>query len=122
MSKEWEQTATDLEIVERFRNLTTRKRISHFTFVVSIRGMRDRLYKILVDGLAAKNPTGKTEMSDQAQVAELDGLIHDAAYEAIKQSALWDSLQNGEVDAKADELAGELERVISEWIEKEEER
>jgi hypothetical protein len=60
MSSEWEQNASDLEIVERFRDLTTRKRLSHFTFVVCLRGMTHRLYTSLLDGLAAKQAEQKT--------------------------------------------------------------
>ena len=48
--------------------------------------------------------------------AHLNDLIADAAYEAVKQSELFETLRNAEVDAKAEELAAHLRRTIEEWL------
>lgn len=49
----------------------------------------------------------------------LDDLIHDAAYEAVRQSSLFEKCANEVMDAKADELALKVKSVIESWIEKE---
>lgn len=51
--------------------------------------------------------------------AYLNELIHDAAYEAVRQSSLFQKCANEVVDAKAKELAGIVSHVIDSWIDKE---
>lgn len=50
-----------------------------------------------------------------------DEAIHDAAYEAVKCSHLWDSLpSNDAIDNKATELAVEIKKTVEAWLEREE--
>lgn len=49
----------------------------------------------------------------------LEDLIHDAAYEAVRQSSLFEKCANEVMDAKADELAERVKSVIDSWIDKE---
>lgn len=49
----------------------------------------------------------------------LDELIHDASYEAVRQSSLFEKCANGVMDRKADELAAKVKSTIESWIEKE---
>lgn len=50
----------------------------------------------------------------------LNDLIHGAAYEAVRQSPLFESLEtNNAVDAKADELADQIKNLVSSWIDQE---
>ena len=48
----------------------------------------------------------------------LDDLIHEASYEAVSQSSLFEKCANGVMDRKADELAAKVKSVIDSWIEK----
>jgi len=55
---------------------------------------------------------------DHATPSPRDGL-HEITYEAIKNSELFNRLENWEVDVKADQLHDEVVRFMEQWIEKE---
>jgi hypothetical protein len=47
----------------------------------------------------------------------MDELIHEVAYEAVKNSPLWNSLpSNAAIDIEADELAEALQNFIEGWL------
>lgn len=55
-------------------------------------------------------------MSTTDPEARIETMIYELAYERVKESYLWQVLPNGEVDAKAGELAREITELVEEWI------
>lgn len=52
--------------------------------------------------------------------ALIENMAHELAYERVKRSSLFDSLEsNAAVDAKADELAREITELVEAWLAKE---
>lgn len=48
--------------------------------------------------------------------AKIEQMIHELAYERVKQSYLFNVLGNEMVDRKADELAAQIARLVEQWI------
>jgi hypothetical protein len=48
--------------------------------------------------------------------AQIEQMIHELAYERVKQSYLFNVLDNAAVDMKADELAGQIASLVETWI------
>jgi hypothetical protein len=59
----WADTATDIEIVERFHALTTARARSVYGFAMQIRELAPRLYPILLAGLIHKTGLCKEELN-----------------------------------------------------------
>lgn len=48
--------------------------------------------------------------------ARIEQMVHELAYKRVKESYLFNALDNAAVDRKADELATQITSLVEEWI------
>lgn len=55
-------------------------------------------------------------ISDTNPEARIETMVHELAYERVKESCLFQVLPNAGVDEKADELAAWIASLVDDWI------